>query len=432
MSLVVATDPYGVLRYGDLGAVSIQTAEGIWDSFVTHADDNPWFRGGDWQCFSVAGLVQPGLGSRLAALLEDSRSSFHLRSLVFDLLRDGACVPEMSATLLAILSDPDYTYSERRDATTTLAGWQGNGVDWPVLFERLYASGDIEAARLADETLIKIGVEQFSDTAIADIVLAGYGGFTGENVQRKRSRSEDYWALSQWIPVERCAGLLDALAAHFAPGCPGAALVGHERGLAHLVWTLIARQIPGVPPGPEKLMRWLDPKATRSACICLAVRRCLRDLPASIRSQADSFSANGSSLLGRSGTLNFASTVSARRYLRIVLRDKPVRRSISRIGICCRKCQRRITLSNAMSITPGSPDKSARGTIKTWVNSQWKFVPLPGQLSTEINSPRRLSRRQRSASRRSTTRRSGTRTVASGISIARESRPGSRLSVGYA
>jgi hypothetical protein len=33
-----------------------------------------------------------------------------------------------------------------------------------------------------------------------------------------------------------------------------------------------------------------------------SMRRCLRDLPASIRSQPDSFSANGSNLLGRLGT----------------------------------------------------------------------------------------------------------------------------------
>ncbi len=31
---------------------------------------------------------------------------------------------------------------------------------------------------------------------------------------------------------------------------------------------------------------------------------------------------------------------------------RPVRRLISRIGIPSRKCQRRITLNNAMSITP--------------------------------------------------------------------------------
>jgi hypothetical protein len=103
---------------------------------------------------------------------------------------------------------------------------------------------------------------------------------------------------------------------------------------------------------------------------------------------ADSFSANGSSLLGRSGTLNFGSTVSARRYLRIVLRDNPVRRSISRIGILSRKCQRRITLNNAMSITPSPDDNPAQPgeRVQTWVTSQWKFMPLPGQLSVEINT----------------------------------------------
>ncbi|MFN3259007.1 MAG: hypothetical protein ACE37J_00470, partial [Pikeienuella sp.] len=35
-----------------------------------------------------------------------------------------------------------------------------------------------------------------------------------------------------------------------------------------------------------------------SATFLIAARRCLRDRPASIRSDADSFSANGSSLLG--------------------------------------------------------------------------------------------------------------------------------------
>jgi hypothetical protein len=40
--------------------------------------------------------------------------------------------------------------------------------------------------------------------------------------------------------------------------------------------------------------------------------------------------------------------MSARRYLRIVFRDKPVRRSISRIGIPSRKCQRRIIRSASL------------------------------------------------------------------------------------
>lgn len=82
------------------------------------------------------------------------------------------------------------------------------------------------------------------------------------------------------------------------------------------------------------------------------------------------FSANGSSLLGRSGTLKRGSTVPARRYLRIVLRDNPVRRSISRIGIPSRKYHRRITLSNAMSITPRPSDLPVRREVQTWVTSR--------------------------------------------------------------
>ena len=51
----------------------------------------------------------------------------------------------------------------------------------------------------------------------------------------------------------------------------------------------------------------------------------------SVFSQADSLSAKGASLLGRSGTLKAGSTVPERRYLRIVFRDSPVRRAISRM-----------------------------------------------------------------------------------------------------
>ena len=106
----------------------------------------------------------------------------------------------------------------------------------------------------------------------------------------------------------------------------------------------------------------------------MIVRLCLRGLPLSSFSQADSFSANASSLLGLSGTLNAGSTTSPRKYLRIVFRDSPVLRAISRIESWSRSAQRRITLSNSMLITPVAPAENSRGEVKTWVNSQWKFA----------------------------------------------------------
>ena len=53
--------------------------------------------------------------------------------------------------------------------------------------------------------------------------------------------------------------------------------------------------------------------------------------------------------------------------------------------------QRRITLSNFMSITPSLPAETARVRFKTWVKSQWKLCAFPGQISVEINRVTYLS-----------------------------------------
>src|SRR5690606_2763758 len=69
----------------------------------------------------------------------------------------------------------------------------------------------------------------------------------------------------------------------------------------------------------------------------------------------------------------------------MVFRDRPVRRAISRIEKPSRKCQRRITLKNAMSNTPQSPAQNEQDSVQTWVKSQWKNPPIPGQISAAIN-----------------------------------------------
>lgn len=129
--------------------------------------------------------------------------------------------------------------------------------------------------------------------------------------------------------------------------------------------------VPKVPTGVTELdLKPVYPSFTRSSCNCFDVRRCLRDFPASVFSQPDSFAAKGSSLLGLSATLNSGSTAPDRKYLRMVLRDNFVRRAISRMDRCSRNAQRRIILKNAMPITPISPAASSQGEGVTWVSSQ--------------------------------------------------------------
>jgi hypothetical protein len=43
-------------------------------------------------------------------------------------------------------------------------------------------------------------------------------------------------------------------------------------------------------------------------------------------------------------------------------------------------------LKNAMSNTPFVPVLLRRESVQTWVTSQWKNPPLPGQISMEINT----------------------------------------------
>ena len=111
---------------------------------------------------------------------------------------------------------------------------------------------------------------------------------------------------------------------------------GHERpGYENATAGGLLLSLPSRPPIAGKGRHAMAtsphrPSTTRSACNCLIVRFCLRDFPVSCRSMCESLSACRSSLLGRSGMLNFGSSLSERRYLRTVFIDSPVRRDISR------------------------------------------------------------------------------------------------------
>ena len=134
----------------------------------------------------------------------------------------------------------------------------------------------------------------------------------------------------------------------------------------------------------------MKPSLTRSACICFSVRRCLRGLPISVFSQPASFSEKGSSLLGRSGVANFGSIVFAARCFDTVLRERPVRRAISRIDSFSRKCMRRMMFKSPMWITPLPPPLTAMGEgshgsllsgnyALTRLSSGWKSTPASSQ-----------------------------------------------------
>lgn len=255
---VVRTDPYGVLRYGDLGTITRERAVGIWDAFVAHGRDDPWFRAGDWQRFSVAGLVQPGMGAKLAAILDDPESSFHLRSLVFELLPQAGCVPEMRDTLSAVVRDAERTYSERHDAIGVLTGWAENGIDWAAVILGMLRAEDPDAAHLVEDALMRVGIDGFSDAEFAETVFALCGGHRDGGDQRRRDGYDDLWTLAPIVPVQRSPAILDAMVARFRSHGAVTMRMHRAAALERFVHTLIVRLLPGPTPDPIGLWRWLD------------------------------------------------------------------------------------------------------------------------------------------------------------------------------
>jgi len=137
-------------------------------------------------------------------------------------------------------------------------------------------------------------------------------------------------------------------------------LTGH----GHRVRLVAPRQFQPFP-------RWQRNDAADAAAILQAP---LLPRPSGLGLQPVSFSAQGSSLLWRSGVAKFRSKLSAARCLASPLplapnqsrpmawiRDAPVSRAISRIGSFCHKCIRLMMLKSPLWITPSPPPLAASG-----------------------------------------------------------------------
>jgi len=76
----------------------------------------------------------------------------------------------------------------------------------------------------------------------------------------------------------------------------------------------------------------------------------------------------------RTSVVNCGSIVPAPKCLVIVLRDRPVRREISRIDSFSRQYMRQFIFKSPMCITPLLPVAHRAGGRVTWLNFQWKII----------------------------------------------------------
>lgn len=290
-SIVIATDPYGVLRYGDAVHLTPTAAREMLTALEHLSQIDPWFRAEDWTRHTAPGLTQVTMTGELRRVLTSPASNFHLKSLILAALSKSDAATRLAPDLETLLwtpqpprpasprhqtdgnesgsmevdedeaIDPEEderfpTFHERSAAFDILAELSPNR-DWSDLVETFSQRPGEDDRRLAVEALETIGCERFDVKLIARAALAFLGLLPGADAHyRFVDTIGPLHLLSYRIDDRQVVGVLDALAVL----SPATKAISWECRYQYtgFVDHLIARALAlGAPIRPLQLLNWL-------------------------------------------------------------------------------------------------------------------------------------------------------------------------------
>lgn len=253
---VIATDPYGVLRYGDASGLGPGDARRLLDALQALSGADPHFRSEDWARHEAPALVQPAMLEPVRGLLTSASTGWQLRLLVLEAL-DGAPITSALVGELATIVRVDglRTYAERRAATAALASATEVNVNWNMLAYDLARRADPDARRLAVEVPRIAPSATFSAATLAHACLGYLGLLPGVGDFAYRDTVGPLYVFARSVPTTLAPELLDRLAA--GTSSPGAYDWRVRHALKDLTQKLIERQLDLFPQDPVRLLAWM-------------------------------------------------------------------------------------------------------------------------------------------------------------------------------
>lgn len=206
---VIAADPYGVLRYGEVAALTPRLANCLFEALCALAQDDPYFRAADWDSTTAAGLMIPALKPRIDAIIASAASSAHLRSLLIEGLKGTPLAAQLADTLGTIVLSPERFYRERDDAAEALLPHRDRPW-WQATIAALTNQGGYSAPRLARQVIQHIDADVSDDLLVA--TLFAELGMTSSPVPRREDRRHTlrhFDRLLDAIPSARLVAVLD-------------------------------------------------------------------------------------------------------------------------------------------------------------------------------------------------------------------------------
>lgn len=165
---IISADPYGVLRYGETASFPPKLAEHLFNALCDLARNDPYFRTADWDRKKVAGLMIPGVKSKVKEVIGTPKSNAHLRSLFIEALIETPHAKYFSKLLESIIHSSEYSLEDRYSAAVALIPHR-NHVWQQKMIARLMTQGD-NAPWLAFEFLLKIECD-VSDAQLVDYLF---------------------------------------------------------------------------------------------------------------------------------------------------------------------------------------------------------------------------------------------------------------------
>ena len=250
----IEADPYAVLRYGDAETLSLDQARSLLSALKKLSEDDPYFRAEDWSRHPVSGLLRTELKDDICAIIEPPRRHVQLTNLLLEAMAGTAFSGALAETLDAIMFDTRRYVGERSAAAEALYA-AGVRYDWEAVIRRLLGMNDPNSARLAFETLRRLGLFGVPERTAIDTILAYSGLPSNLKPREHRYFPNDLFA---HIDAERLASWLDRLVETARPLMQEADFEA-EWYVTRLVRRIAATVLEADPAvGPDRIWNWIE------------------------------------------------------------------------------------------------------------------------------------------------------------------------------
>lgn len=209
---VISADSFGVLRYGEVGALPVSMAGYLLEALISLADDDPYFRKQDWDKHSASALFIPTFRERIEKIIASSTSNEHLRLLLIESLEGSQLAVPLGATLEAILRCPRRFFAERLASVDALFHHR-NRSWWRGTIAELRDQGTPDSTRLA-RNIIQMLKCDVSDELLVSTLFAELGVIVNplpRSPRRKILEIRAYGRITKTLSAQRLISVLNLL-----------------------------------------------------------------------------------------------------------------------------------------------------------------------------------------------------------------------------